>query len=150
MKFSLAVLCLLAPAALAQTPASPAKPARMARAHHVKAAAAAGTMPIDGVFDLAPPPESGLIRKFDTVQSAGDTENITVYGRRGRDLDAEWRAADRASEPQYEARNSTSAQPLYGGQAVWSSPEQQHIMSDAKDALGLCGALGGLLSCDNK
>ena len=133
---------LLALPAIAQTPA---------RTRHAPVkAAAAGTMPIDGWFDLAPAAGSGLIRKFDRVQSQDDAENITVYGRRKRDPDAVWRDELRASEPQYEARASAAAQPLYGGQAVWSSPEQQHIMSDAKDAMGLCGALGGLLSCDNK
>jgi hypothetical protein len=120
-----------------------------AQAQTAKPGHAVTTMPIDGWFSLAPA-GSGLIRKFDATPGAEDTENITVYGRRGRDLEAEWRAAERASEPQYEARNSAAAQPLYGGQAEWASPEQQHIMSDAKESMGLCGALGGLVTCPNK
>jgi hypothetical protein len=111
---------------------------------------APGGFAIDGWYTLAPAAGAGLIRSFDSTPAGEDRDNITVYGRRGRDLEADWRAELRASAPQYEARSSAAAQPLYGGQAVWSSPEQEHVMSGAKDSLGLCGALGGLITCPDK
>jgi len=47
----------------------------------------------------------------------------------------------------YETGQPQAAQRLYAEGPVWTSAEHVRLMSGVKDALGLCGALGGLLTC---
>jgi hypothetical protein len=143
------VVLLAAGMAQAQPTSTPA-PRRANAVRHLPAHGAILGMPVDNWFTLDAAVAPSLIRKFDVEPSKTGSEEITVYGRRGHNAEAEYRAEMRDRDATYEARNSVSAQPLYGGQAVWDSPEQQHVMSDAKEALGLCDALGGLLTCPGK
>ena len=117
-------------------------------------AVAAGTMPIDHWAALEPQsvPTAPVMpggHRLDTSIAPDGSESIIVLGH-GRHRDQDWREDLLAAAPIYEARNSAAAQPLYAPPAVWDSPEEQHTMSSAKDALGLCGALGGWVTCPNK
>ena len=110
-------------------------------------------MPIDGWYTLAPQPPPSIAvsvnKQLDTTPAPDGSEWITVYGRR-HNRDADWRGDKQADLPVYEAQNSEAAQRLYAGSPIWYTPGQQRLMSDAKDALGLCGALGGWVTCPNR
>jgi hypothetical protein len=94
-------------------------------------------------------PPGGRGGQIDTLPRPLTVEEITVFGRR-HDREAEWRADIAAGQPIYEAGDSESARPSYGGYLQWTSPEQERLMSIKTDALGLCGALGGYIQCPNK
>jgi hypothetical protein len=116
-------------------------------------AAARGTMAIDGWYTLAPPPAAPIAasvkKQLDTTPVPDGSEWITVFATR-HNRDADWRGDQLAAVPVYEAENSAAAQRLYAPSPSWDSPEEQRLMSNAKDAMGLCGALGGWVSCPNK
>jgi hypothetical protein len=111
-------------------------------------------MPIDTWSSLSPdpawPPASRTppAGALDTRVPSPNAEEITVLGR-NRHQDRDWRADLRAGDTVYEASNSASAQPLVPF-PEWTSPEQQRLMSDKTEFLGLCGALGGYIQCPNK
>jgi hypothetical protein len=112
------------------------------------------TMPIDDWVALEPQsvpaaPVMPGTRRLDTSVAPDGSESIIVPGH-GHHRDQDWREDQLAAAPIYEARNSAAAQPLYAPPAVWDSPEEQHTMSSAKDAMGLCGALGGWITCPNR
>jgi hypothetical protein len=79
------------------------------------------------------------------------TESITVFGRRGRTRDQQWRDDIAAAQPVYEAEHSASAQHLYAAEPVWGSPEEQRWTSVVKDTLGVCGlpVPGAQIDCPN-
>ena len=95
-----------------------------------------------------PPPLSLIEQRFKLYLKPppGSFEEITVYGSRGRGAAEDGKPV----ELQYEAGQSQSAQRLYAKGPDWDGPEEQRLMSNAKDALGLCGALAGLLTCPNE
>jgi hypothetical protein len=125
------------------------RPAQPAGPH----AASSATMPLDGWYTLAPQPAAPAavsVRKpLDTTPVPDGSEWITVFGKH-HDRDAEWRGDKAAALPVYEAEHSAAAQRLYAPSPTWDSPEEQRMMSTAKDALGLCGALGGWVTCPNQ
>jgi hypothetical protein len=108
-------------------------------------------MPIDSWATLSAPTSAiaPAPPALDTSQPWDATEEITVYGR-ARKLEQDWRDALRPDAPIYESSNSAAAQRLYAPMTPWISPEEQHMMSGAKDAAGLCGGLGGWITCPNK
>ncbi len=125
-------------------------PAGMPPPHAEPGGRKPGAMLVAPWYDLAVPasslqkPAAGPALNLQPQQDSA--EEIIVRGRRGAPA-----AGDAvAPEPMYEAAQSDSAQRLYAAGPVWYSPEQVRLMSDAKDALGLCGGLGGLLTCPNK
>ena len=85
-------------------------------------------------------------QKLDLATDAGNAEIVTVFGRRRPDD----RGGAPLPEPEYEAGQSEAAQRLYAMGPEWASPEHQRLMSTVKDALGLCGGLGGWLTCPNR
>jgi hypothetical protein len=88
--------------------------------------------------------------KLDVKVQPDNTEEITVYGTRNK-RDREWRDEIHDSAgPGYEPGASEAGQPQYAKGPEWSSPEEQHVMSGAKDAAGACGALFGLITCPDK
>jgi hypothetical protein len=109
-----------------------------------------GAMPVADWFDMAAPASSlqtaASGRALNLRPPRDTTEEIIVHVRRGR------AAADdlEAVGPIYEAGQSDAAQRLYAAGPIWYSPEQVRLMSTAKDALGLCGGLGGLLTCPDR
>jgi hypothetical protein len=108
-------------------------------------------MPIESWATLSAPISSiaPARPKLDTMPAQDGAEEITVYGH-SRKQDQNWRDTLQPDVPVYEASNADAAQPLYAHMTPWISPEEQHVMSDAKDAMGLCGGLGGLITCPNK
>jgi hypothetical protein len=135
------------PAAHPHHPRSKTPAARHATAQITPGA----TMPIDSWTTLAAPTSSiaPARPKLDTTPAKDTTEQITVYAR-ARKLDQDWRDTLQPDAPIYESSNSAAAQRLYAPMTAWISPEEQHVMSDAKDAAGLCGGLGGWITCPNK
>ena len=109
-------------------------------------------MPIDTWSSLVPEPSARTPRQpggtIDTRVPPAPAEEITVIGR-NRHYDADARADIRAGDIAYEASNSASAQPLLPF-PEYTSPEQQRLMSDKTEFLGLCGALGGYIQCPNR
>ena len=132
--------------------ADSSSPARQGRSHRtaLAPAQASGTMQVIPWLELGVS-QSWLVKApagqaLDLKPPPGNFEEITVYGRRGRAA-AE---ARRPVELQYEAGQSQAAQRLYAKGPDWDGPDEQRLMSNAKEALGLCGALGGLLTCPNE
>jgi len=82
------------------------------------------------------------------IKPQDHVEEITVYAQRDR-RNTQWRA-ELHDDPSYEPGGSDAAQRLYAPGPVWSSPEQEHLASSAKDAVGACGALFGLITCPKK
>lgn len=78
-------------------------------------------------------------KKLNTTPVPDGAEQITVYGRRGPDLDRAWREEMRDRTPVYEAGASDAAQPMYAHGPEWSSPEEMQTMSSIKSQMGLCG-----------
>jgi hypothetical protein len=80
-----------------------------------------------------------------------NAENVTVYGRRGRTRDQQWRDDIAAAQPVYEAEHSASAQRLYAPDPIWGSSEEKRWTSVVKDTLGICGAPvpGAQIDCPN-
>ena len=149
------ILALMAPVhtnAQSRRPGSH-KAARSSATRQVPPVAPSGAMPIDLWVPLSAPVSliapAGSGKGLDTSPPVDRSEQITVYARR-HNYDREWREDQQAAAPFYDARQSDAAQPLYATGPVWDSPEQQHVMSDAKASMGLCGALGGLITCPNQ
>jgi hypothetical protein len=71
-----------------------------------------------------------------------------VFARR-QNQQAEWRAALHSSAPTDEPASSAAAQRLVPI-IDYTSADQQRLMSEKTDWLGLCGALGGYIQCPNK
>ena len=138
------------PPSAAGTAASRQSPAPNTLPRHPLASRAhPAAMPIDAWSSLSPDPVAApQTRAVDTRLPSTTAEEITVLGR-NRHQDQDWRADLRAGDTVYEASNSDSAQPLVPFPA-WTSPEQQRLMSDKTEFLGLCGALGGYIQCPNK
>jgi hypothetical protein len=90
---------------------------------------------------------TGLIRNLNTTPPPEATENVFVYARRGGSLETNWREDLRPNGSTYEAGNSDAATAPYASYPTWDNPGQERMMSDVKDALGLCGAI---LTCPNK
>jgi hypothetical protein len=76
------------------------------------------------------------------------SEQIVVYGHK-TSRDADWRADIEAGSPTYEANNSDAAQWLVPFRE-WSTPTEERLMSIKSEWLGICGALGGYITCPNK
>jgi len=135
----LALAVLVAAPALAQKksePLGPVAPASLRR----------GPMHVDDWASLGIAAELSSGRM--DLKPQDHVEEITVYGRRDR-RNAQWRA-ELHDDPGYEPGGSEAAQRLYAPGPVWSSPEQEHLASSAKDAVGACGGLFGLITCPNK
>ena len=99
-------------------------------------------MPVDNWYSLSPLQKIPALsdrRQIDTEATSSETEELTVYGRSHK-RDDDWRMDFAAKVPQYEASNSDAAQPLVP-YPTYTSPDQQRMMSEKTDALGLCGAL---------
>ncbi len=116
---------------------------------------AGAPMPVDGWASLAPPANPAWIggpkSLIDTRPVVARSSGITVYARSHK-LDDDWRADLRAGAPAAEPGLSDAAQwgvPGVRMPPVYTSPEQQRLMSVKTDALGLCGALGGYVQCPN-
>ncbi len=113
-----------------------------------------GPMTVDNWASLgtyAELPASNANRKLNVKVEPDNTEEITVYGTRSK-RDREWRdeIQDSAAGTGYEPGASDAGQPQYAKGPEWTSPEQQHLMSGAKDAVGACGGLFGLITCPDK
>ena len=113
-------------------------------------------MHVDGWVSLTPPRDPTATGRpkslIDTRPIPARVPEITVYARSHR-LDDDWRADLQAGAPAAEPGNSDAAQwgvPGVRMPPVWTSPEQQRLMSIKTDALGLCGALGWYVQCPNK
>jgi len=119
-------------------------------AHHA-ATPPTGTMPIDSWATLSAPTSSiaPARPKLDTTPAKDGAEQITVYAH-SRKPEQDWRDTLQPDAPIYESSNSAAAQRLYAPMTPWISPEEQHVMSDAKDAAGLCGGLDGWITCPSK
>jgi hypothetical protein len=95
-------------------------------------------------------PAGGASNRLDVKVAPDGAEEITVYGTRNR-RDREWRDELRDSGGSgYEPGASEAGQPEYAKGPEWSSPDQQRLMSGAKEATGACGALFGLITCPGK
>ncbi len=90
---------------------------------------------------------SGLIRNLNTTPPPDNTENVFVYARRGGNKELNWREDLRANASTYEASNSDAAIAPYASYKEWDNADEQRLMSNTKDALGLCGAI---LTCPGK
>ena len=127
----------------------PAAPVGQPRRREIKSESK-GAMQVDDWFSLGPilrPPARPEGQPIGSEPTIDRSEEITVYGRR-HTRDDEWRLDFAAKVPQYEASNSDAAQPLVA-YPNYTSPDQQRMMSEKTDALGLCGALGGYVQCPN-
>ena len=106
-------------------------------------------MHVDPWATLAPPPT--LIappRPLNMAPPTGRAEQVTVYAH-PHPRDAEWRAELAGKAPAYEAANADAAQPSFGFYPRYTSADQQRLMSEKSELLGICGALGGYIQCPN-
>ena len=107
-------------------------------------------MPI-GDWSLGPSDEAAPLdafsRRMGITPAPDHTEQLVVYGQSHK-RDEAWREDIQSKQPGYEASNSDAAMPLVP-YAAYISADQQRMMSEKTDAMGLCGALGGYVQCPN-
>jgi hypothetical protein len=140
---ALAIPALAIPALATPATAAPAK-------SHAKPApqqpwAVTGWASLDPTSGYAA--RTGLIRNLNTTPPPDSTENVFVYARRGGNKELNWREDLRSSGSTYEASNSDAAFAPHASYPEWDNPDEERLMSNAKDALGLCGAI---LTCPGK